>query len=179
MDRRSVLKKLAILGGGIFLAPSCTFDSERLSVALDNLEIVPEQERLLSLVVETLIPNTDIPGGEQLKLHQFVLIMVDDCRGEEDQKYFVEGLKELNPFSDSRYGKSFSDCSAEERENLIARVLGENKQEATNYPAVQKFVSMTKRYTIQGFLTSEYVMTEVLPYELVPGSFEGCVKTSS
>lgn len=178
MDRRSALKQLAILGGGIILAPSCTFDSERLSVALDNLNIIPEQEKLLAQVVNTIIPATDIPGGKELKLHQFVLIMVDDCRGKEEQKSFVEGLKELNPLSDNNYGKSFSDCDAKQREDLIAGVLGDNEQEQSNVPAVQKFLSMTKRYAIQGFLTSEYIMTEVLPYKLVPGSFDGCVKIS-
>lgn len=178
MDRRSALKQIAILGGGMFLAPSCTFDSERLSVALNNLKMVPEQEQLLAQVVETIIPATDIPGGKELKLHQFVLVMVDDCRSKEDQKFFVEGLQELNPLSDNKFGNSFSQCNPQQREDLIDGVLGEHEPELNSYPAVHNFLSITKGYTIQGFLTSEYVMTEVLPYQLVPGSFDGCVKVS-
>lgn len=174
MDRRSAIKQLAVLGGGILLAPSCTIDSEQLSVALSNLDINADQEQLLAKVAETIIPATDIPGGKELKLHQFVLIMIDDCHGEKDQKDFVTGLKQLNPLFEKQYGDNFSACSVQQREDLISSIMEDNGR----FSAVKSFLSMTKRYTIQGFLTSQYVMTEVLPYKLVPGSFDGCVKIS-
>ncbi|MCW9706600.1 gluconate 2-dehydrogenase subunit 3 family protein [Fodinibius salsisoli] len=178
MDRRSVLKQLALLGGGILLAPSCSFDSERLSVALDNLDITPDQERSLADVVETMIPATDSPGGKELKLHEFVLIMVDDCRSEEDQQLFVTGLQDLDPFFKEEFGSSFSESTALQKEDLMAKVLEEKESPNADFPAVEPFLSMTKRYSIRGFLTSQYVMTEELPYKLVPGSFDGCVKLS-
>ena len=39
---------------------------------------------------------------------------------------------------------------------------------------IQYFLNTTKRYTVQGFLQSQYVMTELMPYALVPGSHSFC-----
>jgi len=35
------------------------------------------------------------------------------------------------------------------------------------------FLNTTKRFTLQGYLSSQYFMTEVMPYNMVPGGFQG------
>jgi hypothetical protein len=37
---------------------------------------------------------------------------------------------------------------------------------------------MTKRYTTQGFLVSQYIQTEIKPYEMIPGEYKGAVLLS-
>ena len=47
-------------------------------------------------------------------------------------------------------------------------------------PAIQEihtFISLAKRYTIQGYMYSEYFMTKKFPYKLVPGPYQACVST--
>lgn len=182
INRRSALKQLALLTGGVVLAPSCVFDSQRVSVALDNLKITSEQEELLAEIVETIIPATqDIPGAKKLDVHLFVLVMVDDCREKADQERFVRGLKQMDAFTLNRYGHSFIEANQKERESILTDILDATPAASDDSSSPQKdireFLSMTKRYTIQGYLQSQYVMTEIFPYELVPGHFEGCVKT--
>lgn len=172
MDRRTAIKQISILGGAALLAPSCTFSQERVSVALDNLNISGAQEALLADIVETFIPssNTNMPGARALKLHHFVLVMVDDCRGKADQEAFERGLSQVDAVANEEYGTSFNQCSTSQKEELIA-----SSMEAADSD-VQLFLNITKRYTVQGFLQSEYFMTEVEPYQLVPGHFDGCVE---
>ncbi|NGP75012.1 gluconate 2-dehydrogenase subunit 3 family protein [Balneolaceae bacterium YR4-1] len=174
MDRRTAIKQLSLLGGAMLLAPSCTFSSERVSVALDNLKITPSQESLLGDIVETLIPATDIPGAKELKLHHFVLVMVDGCRGPSDREAFQRGLGQIDALAEEEVGTAFSDCDAKQKEVFLTGLMDGTSAEPA-YEDARAFLGMTKGYTIQGFLQSEYVMTEVNPYQLVPGHFDGCV----
>lgn len=180
MDRRSALKNIAVLGGGVFLAPSCTFSPERVSIALNNLNITGRQEQLLAEITETFIPATDdIPGAIELNIHHFVLVMVDDCRSEKDQKIFIRGLNQMDPLAEHQHEGGFSECTPTQRKQLIAGTLEgqpELKSLGAIYEDSRECLSITKQYTIQGFLNSEYVMTEELPYQLVPGHFDGCVE---
>lgn len=178
MDRRSVLKNLALLGGGMVLAPSCTFSAEQVSIALNNLNITGKQEQLLADVVEAFIPATDIPGAKALKIHHFVLVMIDDCRNKQEQNVFIRGLNQLDLLAEHQYESEFFECTSSQRENLLSGTLEghpELKSLGAIYNEVRQCLSMTKRYAIQGFLSSEYVMINELPYQLVPGHFEGCV----
>ena len=36
------------------------------------------------------------------------------------------------------------------------------------------FVSTTKRFTAFGYMKSEYIMTEIMPYKLIPGTYGSC-----
>lgn len=169
MNRRTALKQLAIIGGGMVLLPSCKFSREGASIALDNLDIDRAQENLLADLVETFIPATDIPGGKELKLHHFVLVMVDDCRGPEDQKLFEKGLGQIETIADRQYSNSFAECTSRQKENIVAGVLNGKDNET------KQFLTLVKRYTVEGFLQSKYVLSEIEHYQLVPGHFDGCV----
>jgi hypothetical protein len=57
-------------------------------------------------------------------------------------------------------------------ENIPANDQGEPEFDLSE---VQYFVAETKGTTIWGFMQSEHVMTNIMPYSLVPGSSSGCV----
>jgi hypothetical protein len=38
------------------------------------------------------------------------------------------------------------------------------------------FYSITKRHAIRGFLSSEYIMTNVLVHNMIPGRYNGCIE---
>lgn len=180
MDRRSALKNMALLGGGMFLAPSCTFSEERVSIALNNLNITGKQERQLAEMVETMIPATgDSPGAKDLKIHHFVLVMVDDCRSRQDQKAFVTGLDQVDQLAERQHGTEFAGCTASQKESMVTEILEGSREGKTklegDFQQARPCLSMTRQYTIRGYLNSEYVMTEELPYQLVPGHFDGCI----
>ena len=49
------------------------------------------------------------------------------------------------------------------------------EREKDSMSALSRFYSLTRRYTIQGFTSSEYVLTNVMHYDMIPGKFVGCV----
>lgn len=154
MNRRTAVKNLFIIAGGLALLPSCLREKGGASIVLTKLKVTSAQEDLLADLVEALIPETDSPGAKTLNLHLFVLKMVDDCHSPEEQKLFMEGLKNLKGGE-----KDFV--------TFWKHKSGEDSSD---------FVKIVRRRSIQGYLNSEYVMTNKLIYELVPGRYNGALK---
>ena len=181
MNRRLALKQLAIAAGSMALLPACDFGPKRAAIVLDNLKLDINQQDLLARISEIIIPSTDgSPGAEALGLYRFVLVMVDDCHSAEEQTIFTSGLQKLEAFADEHLDKSFSKGDQVTNEALLTELLGlEGLSGEANEALedIQATLAIIKRYTIQGYMNSEYFMTEKFPYQLVPGSYQACVPT--
>ena len=191
MDRRTVIKNLALIIGGAALLPACSQDKAKSKVALKNIDISADQEQLIGEVAETFIPKTTTPGAKYLQLHLFVLKMVDDCYKKEDQQAFVTGIEHFVNHSEKQYGKTFNQLDTKTREAFLLDIEKEGKAEeaaanqkadkkdaapatppAGKYsPELKKFYSVVKRQTINGYTNSKYFMTNMVVYELVPGRY--------
>ncbi|MEM9672327.1 MAG: gluconate 2-dehydrogenase subunit 3 family protein [Bacteroidota bacterium] len=193
MDRRSALKQAALLAGGLAWLPSCDFGPKRVAVALDNLQLDVNLQDLLAKVAATIIPSEEnesseaSPGAEEMDLYRFILVMVDDCMEKEDQQAFSNGLQQLVPFTKAYFEKPFPQKEQAENEAILTQLMEMEEapvatEKAEISPAeqlrdIQTFLGITKRYTIQGYMVSEYFMTEKFPYKLVPGAYQACVST--
>ncbi|MBN8790074.1 MAG: gluconate 2-dehydrogenase subunit 3 family protein [Terrimonas sp.] len=169
MKRRSAIKSLVIIAGGIAIMPSCSTEPGKASIDLKKININADQEALLAEIAETIIPENDKLGAKELNLHLFTLKMVDDCHNEEDQKAFMEGLNSMDKLAKSKYGNAFAKCDPGQRIDLLNAV---SKEEGAAKEAAA-FLKITKRRVIQGFMNSKYVMTDLKKYELVPGRYNG------
>lgn len=179
MERRQVLKELAILTGGIFLVPSCDFSKEDILKAYKNLKITESDKQLLDKICGVIIPSGSVvKGADDLAVVDFVLVMTNDCYEEKTQHTFLHGLRSIEAISKELTGKKLSNQSQDESVDFIQSVIGGKVKGADEQGMrdLTYFLNTTKVLTIEGFMTSEYVMTEIMPYELVPGSFKGKVK---
>jgi hypothetical protein len=171
MNRRSSIKNLIIISAGAALLPSCLQDSKKSSINLKNIKIDGKDENILSELSETIIPKTNTPGAKDVSAHLFALMMIDDCYAPAVQDKFIKGLKAFEELSEKKYNKSFQKCTPSERADLLKSIESKN-----NIPEnVAFFYNTTKRLTIQAFTSSEYYLTKVHIYQLVPGKFYGCV----
>lgn len=173
MERRSAIRQLFLLSVGVSLLPSCMSQPERASMALKNIELTKEQEELIGEIAETIIPATDTPGAKELGIHLFVIKMIDDCYDKAAQKQFIEGLKAFE--ADDRMGKLFIGENKTERIKMLDGIL----KNPSGNKAIISFLKETRKQTIKGFTFSELFMTKIVPYQLVPGRFDGCVKISN
>lgn len=169
MNRRFAIKQVLIMAGGLALLPSCLREAGKSSILLKNLDINLDQEVLLGEIAETMIPKTDTPGAKELNLHLFVLKMLDDCYEPEEQSQFLKGLGQFQDEIQSKYGKSFSKLTVLNRQEAL--FLVENNKQAA--PELAQFYKILKNRTIQGYLNSKYVMTNLKKWELVPGRYNG------
>lgn len=172
MDRRRALVNLGIISGGLVLFPSCEFSKEKATIALNNLEINASQENLLKEIIASIIPNGEIPGAIELKVDEFVWVMLDDCFSKEGQQDFLKGLNSFNDVVDKTRGKSFHKLLEEERSTVLKSI--EEGDQFDEKDKVGEFLRTLKQLCIFGFMQSEFIMTEVMPYSLVPGKYGTC-----
>jgi hypothetical protein len=176
MNRRTALKYIGVAYAAAFILPSCVSDQKKVSIALNNLKINGAEEELLEQFAAALIPATGTPGAREVGAHQFALVMVDDCMAKPDQDKYLKGLRSFNDEVKSKTGKSFIKASPKERESLFID-LEKGKDSLSD--EVKMFFSTTQGYIIQGYTQSEYFLTNVKQYKLVPGPvFLGCAINS-
>ena len=123
----------------------------------------------LAELVETIIPVTDTPGAKALNVHQFVQKMVADCYDKAAQENLQKGLDSLDGLAKSSFNKPFAEGDTAQRTALLTQL---SKSTDT---AQKDFYSLVKNLTIRGYLTSEYVMTNLTHYQFIPGHYYGCV----
>ncbi|HZH64264.1 MAG TPA: gluconate 2-dehydrogenase subunit 3 family protein [Flavisolibacter sp.] len=171
MQRRTLLKQLVFITGGVALLPSCLQNRSKASILLKDMSIDGDQEKLLAELSETIIPVTDTPGAKDISAHLFTLMMVDDCYKKEDQQKFMAGLKDFEAKTKKDFSKSYVDLSPAEKEKLLRELeAAKDRKDDLSY-----FYATTKKLTIQAYTTSKYYLTKVQVYELVPGRYHGCV----
>lgn len=173
MDRRTALKRFALTGAAAMLLPACVQDSKKVSAALESLNVSADDEELLALIAETLIPSTDKPGAREVGAHIFALVMVNNCLPPAKKDAFMTGLRSFNINAPVPGGKEFTEASPDERVEALRQL--ETKGDLPAGP-LNDFYSTARRYIIQGYTTSQYFMTEVKEHKLVPGPvYKGCV----
>ncbi len=175
MERRLAIKQILFMAGGLALLPSCLRDSGKSSIALNTIDVSLDQEQLLADIAETIIPETNTPGAKSLNLHLFTVKMLDDCYEKEDQESFFKGLDALQDRSESQFSKSFQKLTPPEREQLLTSV--EKDQQAS--AELKKFYDIMKSKTIEGYMSSKYVMTNLIVWELVPGRYNPYYRVKS
>ncbi|WP_297821769.1 gluconate 2-dehydrogenase subunit 3 family protein [Segetibacter sp.] len=164
MKRRSAIRDLILIAGGITILPSFQNKPGKASLALKNMDISADQEKLLAEIASTIIPKTATPGAKELGSHLFALKMLDDCYEKEDQQIFLTGLKALDEVTKKRFQRSFMRCTPAQREKILLSV--ENKE--TFPPEVFSFYEIMKAKTLQGYMTSKYVVLNITKYEIIP-----------
>ncbi|CAA9274574.1 MAG: Gluconate 2-dehydrogenase subunit 3 family protein [uncultured Cytophagales bacterium] len=171
MQRRVALKNMAA-AVGLMSLPAWASGWSKTTVATAPTVLSPNQEALLAEIVETIIPATDTPGAKELGIHQFVQKMVADCFDKKVQEVFARGLTNVEATARKNGAASFAALDPAGRTALLQGLEaggGEGKE----------CFGLVKGLTIRGYLTSEYVMTNLTKYEMMPGRYHGCVPVAA
>ena len=183
MKRRTALKQLGLLAGSAMLLPSCIGKTiTQPTIALHKIAITGNQENVLAAMANCLIPKNDTPGASELKAHHFALRMVDDCFEPEAQQKFLLGLAQVEKTIEDKTGNVFTEASIEEQKIFLqdveaGKVIPTLKEGEVN--SIEGFYSPFRNLIIRGYLGSEYVMTNVFGYNMIPGRFKGVVEINA
>ncbi|MEI9807428.1 MAG: gluconate 2-dehydrogenase subunit 3 family protein [Bacteroidota bacterium] len=195
MDRRELLKKVALLTGGVvigseFFLSGCTAGGKA------EAGFTPSNIAFLDEVGETILPATSSPGAKAAQVGEFMKVFVTDCYTKEQQDAFLKGINELDKTAETMHGKSFMDCSPEQRHSLLlsvekeAKLHNENVEKQNNrsredlkeqnkendFVALPNhYYTMMKQLTLLGFFTSKPGSTQALRHMPVPGKYDGAL----
>lgn len=171
VNRRSAIRQLFCISAGALILPACMEDKTKSSIILKKMHIEAGQERLLEELTETILPATSTPGAKDIYAHLFALKMLDDCYKEEDQKRFLRGMDQFEKRARAELKTTFVNATPAQRQTLLKKFEeGKDSKDDLLY-----FYSTTKGLTVQAYTTSEYYLTRVHVYEMVPSRYHGCV----
>ena len=183
INRRTALKRVFIVAGGVIFLPACLHHKDKSTLALRSIRLEGDQQETLEALADTLVPAGSSPsdqtaGAKAVGAHLFALKMIDDCYPENQQQQFMRGLKAFDKQARDQYGKSFAGCNPNQQAALVSAIdasadapanTSANKTSDLSY-----FFRENKNLVIQGYLGSKYFLTKIEVYELVPGRWHGC-----
>ena len=207
MYRREALLRVAALMGSSLSAPTLAALMTACDKKADNKQAAegeatkakfsPDTERLVDEAAETILPETSTPGAKAAGVGPWIVMMLNECYPERDRAHFIEGVNSLDNSAEAAYKKSFIECSAAERTEVLKKVETEavayrkkqqeeadaRKKADPNYyaandnsetPLPHYFLTL-KELTLLGYFTSEPGSTKALEYVPVPGRYDGCI----
>lgn len=189
MDRREAIKRVALITGYAVSASTvsavmqgCKADTSAAAGDWSPSFMTNDQAAMIAEMAETILPRTeDSPGAKDVKVHQFIDLMMTDYISEAEQEVFRKGLEQLTAHCREATGKAFVDLTPEERLAYLTTVdkeamaaMGGGEREPESLSA---FYMTLKQSVIAGYFTSEAVGTEVLAYDPVPGEVIACGPT--
>lgn len=172
MNRRELLHRLGLTVGGLAVLPTWANAWSPNHLAASTW-LSPQEDAVLSTAVDTLLPATDTPGAKELGVPSFVSLMIQDVYEKKDQDLFKQFLAKLETQSSYLFGKPLAQATEKQRQLVLSSL------EASENADVKRGYGIFKNLTIQGYLTSEYVMTHILPYEFIPSRYHGCVPVNA
>lgn len=160
-SRRAWLKGMTLAALGTVAYYDLSAKSKSISLTLSLAE-----EDVLHRLMGGIIPESSIPGAVSLGVPTFVKTMLKDCYEPKAQDTFRSVLAQIPTL----YKGDFNQANGPALEAFLFE-LEQGKHGAN----AQKAIATLKGLTIQGYVTTEYVMVNHLNYQMAPGFWNPCV----
>jgi hypothetical protein len=199
MNRREALKSLGLSLGYVVTAPaaisvlqSCSGKEETWT----SLFFREDEKQMVSYLVDIILPVSDILGGLDVNLPQFIDMMCNDTLKESDKELFHQGSQFFGNQYHERFKKDINNSKKDEIREVFSSyfdldqaeqdkvkfmqsknvddLAGEEKKNFTIY----KFLIMVRSLSLLGYFTSEQIGKEVLSFDPIPGGYQACIPVS-
>lgn len=186
MNRRDALKNTALIGG------SAVFSSSLLGLlqscqAQERLDWTPQllsnkQAQLVGSLVDTILPQTDTPGGLDMKVDMFIDLFYARVLDADSQKGILAAMDQFNADCKTQHGKFFQDLSPEKKQAHLQAEEASNPKlprgvwgYAVEETEPAGFYRNFKSLAVMAYCTSAEIGKNQLKYDPVPGPYQGCI----
>ncbi len=196
MNRRTALKNLSLSIGYVVSAPTLMnmFSSCTADPILWKPKFLNESEKgTITHLVDIIMPSSDLPGGFDVNVPQFIDIMLNDVETKKNKNLFHKGSENFAKKFESKFNKNIIKASKEEVSQLFeiyfklsqkdqTKVLQDQNKKENEITAnekgeylIYKFLFAVRNYSLFGYYTSKEVGEEILNYDPIPGKYESCI----
>ena len=167
MNRREVIKNVALMLGGAFSAPTVMAmnhweQTTQVQGNIATFSLTENQQKIVAEIAEIIIPRTDTPGAKDVGVPAFIEMMLKDCYKTPEHQSFMEGLISMERVK-------FLELNADERRGALKLLEQETKK---NIGKVTPFWRLIKELTLLGYFTSEAGLKASFEYVQIPGKLE-------
>src|SRR5689334_2348120 len=165
MNRRKVLKQLAIATGGLITLPQWITSCGISDSTVHATSFTSTQQQILASVCDMIIPAGNAIGALSVGVDKYLQKLIDDCYEKDVQDNVKLQLDGLEKSAKTKFKKSFSECSQAQRQELFLALS------SSAVKTEKDFCTLIKSETIKGFSTSQKIMQGYLNYKVAPGHF--------
>ena len=182
INRRNLLKAIGVTAG-VVVSPSCQRALESgadLTAPPMNGSLSEEQLKVISILAELIIPETDTPGAIAAGVPAFIHQIVIDWYTPAERQIFLDGLGELDASAAAHWSAPFAQLQAEQQVRVLSELeppseggLSEMAPIPAGAAGEVPFYLKLKELTVIGYYTSQVAATTELDYQPVPGHYDG------
>lgn len=167
ISRREAIRRAAVLAG-VALSPEWLTIVGRAQTAARSYLPAP-QGAVLRAAADRILPRTDTPGAIDVGVPAFVDFLYGEVMSDAERRLLTSGLDELEAAAKAAHAASFSALTAAQQDAVLTGVAtAQQGREPSSF-------ALLRSATILGYFTSEQVGKNVLHYDPVPGTYDGCV----
>jgi hypothetical protein len=183
MKRRSAIARISFWGvSSIAVIGGVNFFYSNKHYPIGSLK---EHKELISILTDLILPRTETPGAKDANVSETLIKIVENCFDSKSQQTFINGLYDIEEYTESTYGILFKDCKINIQNTILQKF---EKKEQINVRVISKiknklfglgFFSILKELSVECFFTSEIGATNALNYDYIPGKYIGCLNIPS
>lgn len=162
MQRRNALQLIAIGAAAPLSAQHAGHGGTSAAASAELRFFSAEQHALADCISEMILPADERSGGASAA---GVAAFLDDWAAHSDtdvQQAWTAGLAAMDAEAKSRFGEKFVECSAEQRDGILAELAANEDEAKTD---LERFFVEIKRQTISGYYTSRVGLMDELEYK--------------
>ncbi|WP_028524618.1 gluconate 2-dehydrogenase subunit 3 family protein [Runella limosa] len=170
MNRREVIKSVALMFGGTLSAPTLMAmnhweQNSPIPTTSAAFSLTEQQRKIVAEVAEMIIPRTNTVGAKDVGVPAFIEMMLKDCYLQPDHQRFLEGLTSLEQLK-------FLELNEGERRGALKMMEQQTKEQMKVPSKTVPFWRLMKELTLLGYFTSEAGIKASFEYVQIPGKLE-------
>ncbi len=166
MNRREVIRNVALMLGGAFSAPTLMAmdnweNSSKTNLNINSFSLSESQQKIVAEIAELIIPKTDTVGAKDVGVPAFIEMMLRDCYKTPEHQSFLDGLASMERVK-------FLTLNTDEQRGVLKLLEQESKKNTKG----TTFWRLMKELTLLGYFTSEEGLKASFEYVQIPGKLE-------
>ncbi len=166
MNRREVIRNVALMLGGAFSAPTLMAmdnweNSSKTNLNINSFSLSESQQKIIAEIAELIIPKTDTVGAKDVGVPAFIEMMLRDCYKTPEHQSFLDGLASMERVK-------FLTLNTDEQRGVLKLLEQESKKNTKG----TTFWRLMKELTLLGYFTSEEGLKASFEYVQIPGKLE-------
>ena len=199
MNRREALRGLSLSLGYAVSVPTVLSVLQACSVENESwtsVFLTENEKNMVTQLVDIILPSSDIPGGLEMNLPQFIDMMCKDVMIKSDQDIFHQGSEVFANRFKLKFNKDIIKAKKKEVLDVFSayfdktpaesrKILEKQKKNIEEVPASEmqdylmyKCLIAVRSFSLIGYFTSEKIGTEVLNFDPIPGGWQPCIPVS-
>ena len=166
-----ILKSAVFTPGLVSALQGC---QQKLDETVDLRVLDQQQYQLCNAIADTILPKTGSPSASEVRVVEFMDLLLNDVFEPGVVDSFIEGLREFDDLCVAETGSSFSKMKPEDRAAYLNSV--DQDVMGQSYEDKVPFYYTFKRLCITTYFSSEQGVKQNLDYQPVPGSYQADVE---